>query len=216
MLDQAAKTPDTQEDVPGSVLEMDEAQAWEAVLAASPAMGRLPDMIANQYDEESHPDIKELEEFRQEVRDRMKTGIIFAYEMLQNNLNKLFEHFDIALGGGIDILVDDIEATYERDEGSVESYSSEEVCGRLFAYIAIESYCRHRAKEVGDDGSGLDMQTGWYKDLEPLPILIILESVIACVKMAPEFQADVRREATKVIYFQQFLLLEPDKNTRWH
>lgn len=215
MLDQAAETHDSAEESV-SVLEMDEAKAWEVVLATSPAMGRLPDMIANQYDEESHPDPRELAEFQEGMRERMKTGIIFAYEMLNNNLNKLFENFDIALGGGIDLLMDDIEATHERDEGSVESYTAEEVCGRLFAYIAIEAYCRHRSKEVGDDGAELDMQTGWYKDLEALPILILLESVLGSVKMAQAFQADVRREATKVIYFQQFLLLEPGKNTRWH
>lgn len=216
MLDQAGETPELQEDTPDTDVQLDEEKVWEAVITASPAMNRLPDMVANEYDEISYPDAAQLQEVQDVTRSRVRSGIIFVYTMIENNIDKLFEQFDICLGHAIDIMMDDLEASYVEDETSVESYSVEEGCGRLFAYLAIDAYCRHRHDKELNDGSPIDMTTGWFKDLEALPILLLLEKVLKCVKMTPQCQADVRAEATKVIHFYIFLLLEPDKLTVWH
>lgn len=216
MLDQAGETTELQDEAPATGVQFDEEKAWEAVIAASPAMNRLPDMVANDYDEESYPDKVQLKEVQDATRSRVRSGILFVYTMIENNVNQLFEQFDICFGHAIDILMDDLEASYIEDETSVENYSVEEGCGRLFAYIAIDAYCCHRHDNGINDGSPIDMTTGWFQDLEALPIALVLEKVLKCVKMTPQCQADVRKEAMKVIHYYIFLLLEPDKRTVWH
>lgn len=221
MLDQTAENTEpvealvSEEETTATVFPFDADKAWEAVIAASPAMARLPDMVADQYDEHAYPDPKELKQVKEHTVDRVKTGITFVFEMLGDNINKLFENYDVLLGHSIEILWEDIEEVWEANDGVIENYAIEEACGRLFAYMAIEAYCRERSKDV-DDGSEVDMMTGWFKNLEPLPILAYLEGVLNCVPMTASFRADVRAEATKVIHFQHFLLLDPDKKTVWH
>jgi hypothetical protein len=221
MLDQTAENPEPQapaseEEAPATVLPFDVDKAWETVLAVSPAMARLPDMVADEYHEEMYSDPKELKEIQGYVRDRVRSGIVFIFQVIGANINKLFENYDLCFGCALDIFMDDLEEMYEASEGNVENYAVEEGCGRLFAYIAIEAFCRDKRKNEPDDGTELDMTTGWFKILEPLPILAHLEGVLNCVQMTAEFRIDVRKEATKVVHFHQFLLLDPDKKTVWH
>ena len=95
MLDQAGETPELQEDTPDTDVQLDEEKVWEAVIPAPPAMNRLPDMVANEYDEISYPDAAQLQEVQDVTRSRVRSGIIFVYTMIENNIDKLFEQFDI-------------------------------------------------------------------------------------------------------------------------
>lgn len=214
MLEQTTEMPDAEE-APAPLFE-DEEKEWAAVIAAAPAMARLPDMVAAQYTAEAWDEPGEDKEIQDAVRERVRSGAIFVFKLINNNVNKLFEKFDVRFGSAIDLLMDDLEATYVRDEGAVENYTGEEVCGRLFAYIAMESYCKYRAQKDPDDGSEVDEMTGFFKNMEWLPISLILESVLDCVKMTPEFKKDVRREATLAVHTHIYLLLDAKPTTVWH
>lgn len=214
MLDQAPDTANSEE--PATVLFEDEEKEWAAVTAVAPALDRLPDMVADLYGYDAEQDPAEQKEIQEAVRDRVRSGLIFVFKVIGDNVNKLFEQFDVHFGAAVDLLMDDIEATYTRDESTVEDYTGEEVCGRLFGYIAMERYCKHRSDNDPNDGSPVDEQTGFYKNMEPMPIHLILESVLNCVRMTPEFKIGARRQASLAIHTHIFLLLDADRKTVWH
>lgn len=214
MLDQA-KTEESSEAPVSEFFENVEVE-WAAVLAAAPAMARLPEMVAQQYLSDAYPDPKEHQELQTAVHDRVRTGLIFVFKIIKNNVNKLFENFDVRFGSAVDLLMDDLEVMVTDDPETVENYTGEQVCGRLFAYIAMEAYCQHRCKEDPNDGTGVDDQTGFFKDMDSMAVLLILESVLSCVKMTPDFKVDTRREATLAVHTHIFLLLETNVRTVWH
>lgn len=218
MLDQSAQMNEATESITVEVVHVENLESeWAAVLAAAPAMGRLPDMVAATYNnEEAFDSPEEMRETQEQIRSRLQLGIVFVYKVIETNLNPLFEKFDVRLGSAIDLFVDDLEASYGEDQETVENYSVEEVCGRLFGYLAMEVYCRHRCDESVDDGTEVDDQTGFYKDMEVLPVLIALESVLDCVRMTPELKVVTRRQAQLVIHTHIFLLLDANKNTVLH
>lgn len=190
---------------------------WAAVLAAAPAMGRLPEMVASTYTGQGLPGDLTLEEFRQQVHDRVLTGSIFIFKLISNNVNRLFEQFDVCFGNAIDLLMDDLEEVAQQDHEEVENYSAAEVCGRLFAYIAMSVYCRHRCLNDGAENPDLiDDATGLYKDMDPWSVCQILESVYPCVNMEPTFRAEAKRHATLAAHTHIFLLLDKTQRTTQH
>lgn len=190
---------------------------WAAVLAVAPAMDRLPEMVASTYHGHGLPDGTGLEELRGAVRDRVRTGSIFVFKLLDNNVNKLFENFSIHFGQGIDLLMDDLETAMSSDMEAVENYSHEEVCGRLFAYIAMDIYTHGR--EEREPNATLDMfdeHTGFFKDSDLLGCIHYLEAVANSVKMAEDFGREVREWAVASIRGQIFLMADRTDKTVLH
>lgn len=200
-------------------------EQWQAVLATAPAMARLPDMVANQYSEERMP-AAALEEMRQHV----KHGVILLHQLIGDKINTLFEHFDVHFGVGCELLMDDVEDAFERkaeaeqaadasgeavDESQVETYTPAAICGRLFAYIAMEVYTRDRCDSV-DDGYSLDEISGFVKNMDPMVVVGLIERIIDCVELGERDSAMSREEAYSVAYGYCLHLFEPDKRTTRH
>ncbi len=188
---------------------------WAAVLAVAPAMDRLPDMVANTYEGYGLPQGYSVEELRSRVRDRIRTGSIFVFKLIDNNVNLLFENFSVHFGQGIDLLMDDLEVAMSSDIEAVENYTGEEVCGRLFAYIAMDIHTQNRDKE-NPNLDMVDEETGLYKDMDYTACRMHLDDVLKSVRMTPEFAAEAREWGLASIRAQIFMLAELPAGARLH
>lgn len=190
---------------------------WAAVLAVAPAMNRLPDMVADTYQGYGLPEEVSLEELKGAVRSRVRTGSIFIFKLIKNNVNKLFENYSLHFGQGIDLLMDDLDAVMSTDMETVENYTPAEVCGRLFAYMAMDIYSRQRDEEEPDGNIDMiDDTTGFYKDMEVVGCLHHLQGVLSSVRMTLDFANEARDWATNCIHAQIFMLAEKTDKTVLH
>ncbi len=190
---------------------------WAKVVAVAPAMDRLPDMVANTYQGHGLPKGCTVEDLRHQVRERVRTGSIFVFKLIDNNVNALFENYALHFGQGIDLLMDDLDAAISTDLEAVQNYTEAEVCGRLFAYIAMDVYGESRDEEEPDGNIDMiDENTGLYKDMDYIACLHHLNGVIASVRMTPEFTLEARQWAEFCIRAMIFLLAEKTAKTTLH
>lgn len=202
------------------------AEQWEAVLVTAPAMARLPDMVAKQYRPGEIP-----AELMEEMRTHVQHGVILLHQLIGDKINKLFEHFDVHFGVGCEMLMEDVESAYEANEEltqqaeatgtevseeDVETYTPAAICGRLFAYMAMEVYTRHRFIDDVDDGSTLDEATGFVTNMEPMAITAMIDHIIDCVELGPNDSRSARLEAYPVAYGYILHLFEPGPKTTRH
>lgn len=221
MSDQVENTPSSED---GQV-NLGIAEQWDAVLATAPAMARLPDMVVGQYKGTDMP-----KDMLEELHVHVKHGVILLHQLIGDKINKLFEHFDVHFGVGCEMLMEDVESTYESNdeitrkaeaegtevsEDDVQTYTPAEICGRLFAYIAMEVYTRQWCDDL-DDGSSIDEVTGFVKNMDAMVIKALIDRIVMCAELGPNDSKKVLLEAYPVAYGYILHLCEPTKTTVRH
>ncbi|WJJ54887.1 hypothetical protein [Xanthomonas phage RTH11] len=191
---------------------------WAAVLAVAPAMGRLPDMVAGHYNGDSLTGEMTVEDLQDHVRSRVQTGIMFVFDLIKDNVNTMFENFGIHFGEAIDLLMDDIEDALTSDENAIQNYTPEEVCGRLYAYVAMHVYCRDRDNRESKSEAWdlIDERTGFYTDMSLLGCEHFLAKVLSSVNMDEEFYKSTHAWAIATLHTTVFLLAPKTEHTTEH
>jgi hypothetical protein len=191
---------------------------WEALIEASPSMDRLPRMVADQYHEDVIDGPQSIDEFRADVAESVRLGLILLFRLLGGQfLDLMFEHFSLRFGIGVELLMEDIEFSYSNDHEVVEKYTPEQLCGRLFALLSMVIESRHREDTIETSTQiDFDEDTGFSLHMDPTSVLLILQHVVACAELGEKGTHACYAAAREVVLGYAFHLKQRSKQTKCH
>lgn len=216
-----SENPDNQIDQKIETIALEEInREWNAIATACPSLSLLPSKTASLYGA-SIPgqDALTLEEIQNSVFTRVVQGLVLFYRVLfEKNLLTLHGQFDVILGSAIETVMSDL---YDSDEnydeiGNVKRCDAADVCGMLVAFIAIDVHSNQHDKEDVVSEREIDPITGFFKDLESIRVMPLVQSVLNCLSLNEEYKLEIRRRSERHVHLKLFTLLDPDKNSTWH
>lgn len=191
---------------------------WISMIGKSPAMGRLPQMVADSYSKDFFKGPSSFEEMQLEVKESVRLGLVLLFRLFgESFLNRMFEHFSHRFGQAVEIFMEDIQLVVNDNLELADGYTLQEIAGRFFALLAmlIDSHQLPEDEALLLERKTCD-RTGFNLDMNPLSVLMVMEHVIACAELEPKTQAIFYGEGRAIVLGYAFLLKEKTPQTRCH